>query len=344
MSFDQLAEADLNSGGVQWSIDGFIERGTMHVFFGPPGVAKTFLALDMALSIATGHSFATRPTTRGLVAYVGGEGPRAFGRRLRAWSAGHEHEAVGNSFLYIPDRIGLTRDVNMQALAATIETKAEEADLKVEHVVFDTWQRHLEGDENSTGDVAKACRNIFGLRDRMDCSISVLHHTGWGDASRIRGARVLEGECDGMWQIDLNEADHVTTLTCQRMRDGDKPQPQTFKGHRAKLSVSENSSWYLEHRTDLKPTAKVEYMLGDRERDILKAIRALYAEERQRMIDEGISEVAAEVTQEMLRRRLVFLGKYTENDKERSALRNILGRLRDKGLIVRRGQSNMVPM
>ena len=48
-------------------------------------MGKTFVALDMALSIAKGLPFHGLPTKQGAVAYIAGEGARGLLGRIEAW-------------------------------------------------------------------------------------------------------------------------------------------------------------------------------------------------------------------------------------------------------------------
>ena len=42
---------------LDWLIDGYLEANSLVVLYGPSGSTKTFLALHMGLSIATGRPF-----------------------------------------------------------------------------------------------------------------------------------------------------------------------------------------------------------------------------------------------------------------------------------------------
>ena len=345
LSWETLEHADAAAGGVQWTIDRLIERGTMNVLFGPPGAAKSYVAIDMSLCMATGERFAGRDVASGLVVSGGGEGKRAFGRRLRAWRAGREldERVVNDRFVYFGDRVGLLQSANVHNLAEAIAELADERQHKVEMITFDTWARHLEGDENATADVQKGCTNIFALlRDRFDCTVNLIHHTGWTDPTRMRGARALEAECDGVYAVNLDGERNVTTVTANYMRDGDKPDPLTFRGKQ--MDLGDVSAWALEYDAELRPTPKVQFELGPKEMQVLHAIRALHQMERERLSANGVDPVAAEVTPDMLKTRLSAMHQFDGSEAARRSLYNVVARLRDKRLISKRGKANMVPM
>ena len=48
---------------VDWLVDRYLETGSLACLFGDPGTCKTFIALDIGLSIATGRKWCGRPVT-----------------------------------------------------------------------------------------------------------------------------------------------------------------------------------------------------------------------------------------------------------------------------------------
>ncbi len=58
----------------EWLIDGFMEQAVFGGLYGRSGDGKTFVALDLALSIATGRVWQGRVVKQGPVVYVVAEG------------------------------------------------------------------------------------------------------------------------------------------------------------------------------------------------------------------------------------------------------------------------------
>ena len=54
------------------------------MIFGQPASGKSFLAVDLAASIATGRAFQGLKTQKGDVVYIAGEGYRGLKRRFTA--------------------------------------------------------------------------------------------------------------------------------------------------------------------------------------------------------------------------------------------------------------------
>src|SRR5207247_10182464 len=67
----------------KFSVSGLTPSGSLSILWGSPGIGKTYLCIDMAISIARGEPFLGLSTTRGEVVYYcleGGE--RGFKDRL----------------------------------------------------------------------------------------------------------------------------------------------------------------------------------------------------------------------------------------------------------------------
>src|SRR5688572_19011703 len=68
-----------------WVIDQTFCLDALTVVFGPSGVGKSFLALDMALAVATGTDWQGHSVTQGHAVYIAAEGVRGIRKRVAAW-------------------------------------------------------------------------------------------------------------------------------------------------------------------------------------------------------------------------------------------------------------------
>jgi AAA domain len=91
-----------------WLVADFVPERSIAMLFGPPGVGKSFVALDLALSVATGRPWHGRATRRGPVVYVFAEGQAGAKKRINGWLKTHELKPLGLSpsllrgFLRVP--------------------------------------------------------------------------------------------------------------------------------------------------------------------------------------------------------------------------------------------------
>lgn len=192
-------------------IDGVLDAGAMALLVGQPGTGKTFIALDMALSVATGRPWCGHSTTQGRVMYLVGEGGgKAFGIRMEAWRRQHgvTKGSVTREWFYAHDGAVPFMSDEWHALV----------DLAVEYqpslIVVDTLSRHAAGmDENSNTDAAAAIAMVAALQERTDTAVMVLHHPNKMTVSATRGNA---GRGAGAWE---GAADAIFGLS----RDGDGP-------------------------------------------------------------------------------------------------------------------------
>ncbi|NCC58888.1 MAG: bifunctional DNA primase/helicase, partial [Synergistales bacterium] len=70
----------------EFLVDDLFEADNLSLFFGESGCKKSFVAFDLAASIATGAPFYGKQTKEGPVIYIAGEGNAGMIRRREAWS------------------------------------------------------------------------------------------------------------------------------------------------------------------------------------------------------------------------------------------------------------------
>lgn len=190
------ADALMEFPDAEWLIDEMIEVGALAVLYGPSKSAKSFTALDLALSIASGRPWQGFEVKPGNVVYVVGEGTRGIKRRVLAWKQVNGVEKVGGAFFVMqapkvldPKDLGdLTTKIKAESAAVTL-------------VVIDTLATSfVGGDENTSkdmGDFIDACRRF---QNDLSATLLLIHHTGKGKNTQDveRGSSVLRGAADVM--------------------------------------------------------------------------------------------------------------------------------------------------
>lgn len=213
-----------------WLVKPFLDAGSLAVVFGEPGTMKTFLALDLGLSLATGHPWHGCPVRRqGSVFYIAGEGLTGLSRRIRAWEISRER-SLENVPFFTSDRPAQILD---GASAREVVQAADE--LRERHgnpvmIVIDTLNRNFgPGDESSTADMGEFISTVDDkLRCRYRCAVLIVHHTGLGDKSRGRGSSSLRAALD--WEYQMSGLGNgVRTLTNTKTKDHEPPPPISFR-------------------------------------------------------------------------------------------------------------------
>jgi hypothetical protein len=220
--------ADLELKQPEFLIDDMIETDATGVLFGPPGCGKSFISVDVALSVATGSDFHGRKTKRGPVFYIAGEGHAGLARRFHAWSQARG-VSISDALLFKSERAAQFLDMaSARAVAdACLELASQNGPPAM--VVLDTLARNFgPGDENSTSDMGAFVAALDDLRANFPaCTVLIVHHTGHGDATRSRGSSVLKGASD--FEFGATKDGPTITLKNPKMKDAPELPDQFFK-------------------------------------------------------------------------------------------------------------------
>jgi hypothetical protein len=164
-------------------VPGMLYRDSLAVVFGPPGAAKTFFTLDLALCLATGTPWRGTELERTRVHYLMAEGQAVNVARTHAWLH-HHHvhpEELDEWFVAFPEPIGLTPVGVAEYLA---EVQADEPGL----IVLDTKHAMMEGDESKAADVKIMRDALTKIRGVCGSCVVLVDHTGLNNEDRARGS------------------------------------------------------------------------------------------------------------------------------------------------------------
>lgn len=170
-------------------------RNALSVVFGEPGSGKSYLLMDIALSLASarswqGHRLTGRNGGRGMVHYVMAEGRDINVERMIAWQYHHDvpDEELRGHFHVFEQGILLT-EPGIRAYLAVL--KRERPDL----IVFDTRNALSTAKESSGEEYGAMLRVLNTVRvaaHELGCAIALVDHTGLKDKGRVRGSNALQ--------------------------------------------------------------------------------------------------------------------------------------------------------
>lgn len=201
-------------------VEDFLATETVSMLFGASNTGKSFVALDLAFSIATGRAWAARRVLQGGVIYVAAESPGSIRRRvmaLRKVYAGIDHAKVPLWMVPIPVDL-VTDNSGIESLIAT--TTEIQRRHTVRLVIVDTLACTMAGgDENSFQTMGALAGRLGRLRG--ECSVAVLgvHHAGKDHDKGARGHSSLRAAVDT--ELELRHEDGVRSVTITKARDGD---------------------------------------------------------------------------------------------------------------------------
>ena len=97
-----------------------ISENSFCVMYGAPGSGKSFCALDIGLSIASGMPWHDKQTQQGSVLYIAGEGVGGLKRRVKAFHTYHGLSSIG-SFHVLQQAVNFRDEQSVQRLLRSID-------------------------------------------------------------------------------------------------------------------------------------------------------------------------------------------------------------------------------
>ncbi|MGO7916232.1 AAA family ATPase [Rhizobium ruizarguesonis] len=230
----RLSEIAIDDGEPEFLVEDIMPLRGLATIYGAPGSAKTFLAVDLALSVAGGVPFFGKQVSQGGAIYIAAEAGTGLKKRVIAARA---EKAMPDSAPFA-----------MIALAPNLGPKKSEAaaliaDIKgqwpnnapVRLIVVDTLARTLRGDENSALDMGAFVADAAAIAAAFNCLVLVIHHSGKDAERGMRGSSNLNGATDCEWQIS---GDRVRTVSLHKMKDAEDGLTWLFRLEQRQVSAS----------------------------------------------------------------------------------------------------------
>ena len=202
-------------------VKGIIHPGDTGAIYGPSGVGKTFIAVDMAYHVALGHDWQDISVRKMPVLYVALEGVR--GMRHRMLAAREYLGSAGRFFARLKLAVQLDRSEAGAAGQATIIEQAlllgTIAGTPVGLIIIDTVARAMAGDdESSTQDMNAFTARMKAIATETGAFVLGVHHPGKDDTRGMRGAYALTANVDVVLKVEpAGDARRVIT---EKVRDG----------------------------------------------------------------------------------------------------------------------------
>ena len=185
-------------------VEGLIHQGTKAVLASGSKVGKTWILLDLALSVASGTPFLRWPTTAGRVLFLNFEIQRVFARtRLATLMQRRGIDKADN--LDIWNLRGKTADFD--ALVANIIEATKDKNYAL--IVLDPIYKAMVGkSENMAGGVGALCNQLERLAEATGAAIVFAHHFTKGPAKKKAAIDRMSGS-----GVFARDADTIITLT-----------------------------------------------------------------------------------------------------------------------------------
>lgn len=208
LTADQLASLP----PMEWLVDDILVDNSLAVLVGESGVGKSFMAIDLAASIATGQDkwHGRRIGRSGKVVYLAGEGLSGLNKRRMAWEKIHK-TTIGSNFHILPT--GIEADTKYWDYFVDYVEEVEPV-LTVIDTLSQTAGR-LE--ENTPSEMARYLKQCGRLREASGGTVLVLHHTGKNGG--YRGGSSIKGNVDTLMFLYDDGSDDIN-LYMNKQKDG----------------------------------------------------------------------------------------------------------------------------
>lgn len=210
-----------------WIIEGLLpDSPGLAVLYSAPNVGKTYLVIDMAMTIASGKGeWCGRKTKSGKVLYLCGEGNGAFFARIKCWlqeNGNIDPEKV--DLIYEKKLFNFDLESDYSEFVRCLEKRCK--DEKPKLVVIDTMNLYMSRDENSTEETSSFLKTLKTFCLKFNCTILLVHHTGLKEEKRERGSSTIRGSVDS--SLMLSNIDGIRKLEQVKNRSGELAEPMYF--------------------------------------------------------------------------------------------------------------------
>ena len=218
---------------LKWRVKGVIPETGVAALAGVSGSGKSFLALDLAGSIAVGGEFMGYATKQAPVAYVVLEGAGGFRNRVAAWQ--EINGPMPECFYPLLGNFDLRSKTDVTELARMLL----EAGFKNGVLIIDTLAQAMPGaDENSSEGMGLALAGVKHLQQLVGGVVLLVHHHGKDTTKGMRGWSGLHGAMDAV--IEVFRVNDQRSWKTSKSKDGADGTTHSFRLETMNVGIDED--------------------------------------------------------------------------------------------------------
>jgi hypothetical protein len=201
-------------------VDGLLWQASVARLFGPSTVGKTWVVLDVAAHVANGMTWQGREVAQTKALYVAAEGAPTIGPRLGYWRDFHGRK-TGLQIWPEPVTIGGPHWEEFVLACVSAELGL---------VILDTQAAMTVGrKEDSNDDAAEVLRCLTNLAMVTGACVLSVHHNGWAEEGRARGASGMFGGLDTELQLTEGRGEREVALHQRKQRYAERGKPMRLR-------------------------------------------------------------------------------------------------------------------
>lgn len=222
-------EEQENEADPRWIIKDLISERSTCLLYGPTQSYKSFLALEMALSVAMGIDTFGSPTISGPVFYAALEGRAHLKKARRAWKVAKGiREKIDTFYIGLAPMVGLPGEC--EEFVDQISKRTAGAKPKI--IIIDTLGKSMAGlNENDAKDAGHFIQYCDHLVESFGCSVIAIHHTGKDQARGARGSSAFHAGFDTVIEVNASRLAKAVSVSVKKHKDAEEREiPWTFEG------------------------------------------------------------------------------------------------------------------
>lgn len=229
-----ILEARQHYKPATWLIADYIPSTGVGMIYGPPGSYKSYIAMDIALALATETNKQWSVPAKHNVLYLAGEGQSGFvHNRIAAWIEywrPNDNDSDVATYGFRMFELGVPAIGNVEHWDA-IRDDIDASGFIPSLIIVDTMARLIAGmDENSAKDITLITSFLESIALRYQCFVLGIHHTGKDVAKGARGSSAFLANMDSVFQV--TKLDNRISLQVKKHRDADSNSaPTMFQPH-----------------------------------------------------------------------------------------------------------------
>ena len=198
-------------------IENLMTIGSSTVIYGDSNSGKTFFALSMAASVATGSAFFGRQTDKGGVVYLATESPSSVMTRIQAMKKYLGISLENLAVVPVPVNF-YSNDGDAADVVELVKAVSKAKEIQVHLIIGDTLARMSAGaNENSGEDMGPVMARFDQVAKATGAAMCIIHHNGKNAAAGARGWSGIRAHIDT--EIEVVSENNMRTATVTKQRE-----------------------------------------------------------------------------------------------------------------------------